>query len=86
MNVYKANIQIDSQPKKVYFKKKGFCYHKTSFAHIKYSHNTSLLKHIWDINNKYGMDPMFKCKIVKKDPPTTMQVILFSLHGGKDIF
>ena len=46
--------------------KKMFYNHKTIFAHAKYEHSIALSKHVWDIENKYGVDLILNWDIVKR--------------------
>ena len=40
--------------------------HRTSFAHEKYRHSTTLSNYVWEIKDKKGIDPILKWKVRKK--------------------
>ena len=40
--------------------------HKSSFAHEIYRHKTTLSNYVWEVKNKFGIDPILKWEIVKR--------------------
>ena len=40
--------------------------HKSSFAHEISRHKTSLSNYIWEVTNKFGIDPILKWEILKR--------------------
>ena len=34
--------------------------HKSSFTHEIYKHKTSLSNYLWEVKNKFGIDPILK--------------------------
>ena len=67
--VYKVEVNSDpgnDRNKKVYFGstqgefKTRYYNHKTSFAHGKYRHSTTLSSYVWGVKDKKGIDPILK--------------------------
>ena len=40
--------------------------HKSSFAHEIDRHKTKLSNYVWEVKNKFGIDPILKWEIVKR--------------------
>ena len=40
--------------------------HKSNFTHEIYRHKTSLFSYIWEVKNKFSIDPILKWEIVKR--------------------
>ena len=40
--------------------------YKSSFIHEIYRHKTSLSNYVWEVKNKFGIDPMLKWEIMKR--------------------
>ena len=40
--------------------------HKNSFTHEIYRHKTSLSNYVWEVKNKFGIDPILKWEIMKR--------------------
>ena len=49
--------------------------HKSSFIHEIYRHKTSLSNYVWEVKNKFGIDPELKWEIMK----------VLQIGGGVDI-
>ena len=46
--------------------KKRYYNHKSSFTHEIYKHKTSLSNYVWEVKNKFAIDPILKWEIVKR--------------------
>ena len=46
--------------------KQRYYNHKSSFTHEIYRHKTSLSNCVWEVKNKFGIDPILKWEIVKR--------------------
>ena len=67
-----SNTKKRNDKKKVYvgstqglFKQRYYD-HKSSFTHEIYRHKTSLSNYIWEVKNKFGIDPILKLEIMKR--------------------
>ena len=46
--------------------KQEYYNHKSSFTHEIYRHKTSLFNYVWEVKNKFGINPILKWEIVKR--------------------
>ena len=42
-----------------------YCDNKSSFTHERYWHKTTLANYVWEVKNKFGIDPELKWEIEK---------------------
>ena len=40
--------------------------HKSCFTHVIYRHKTILSNYVWEVKNKFGIDPILKWEIMKR--------------------